>query len=75
MPLASVMFCAVSTDVSLGFLDSIRGGRVDAHDGVCSKSENDGYCEMVSLQLVFESFTLSKLFCIIPVQVELEEVM
>ena len=69
------MFCAVSTDVSLGFLDSIIGGKDDAHDGVCSNSEKDGYRDKVSFWLDLESFVLSKLFWIIPVQVELEEVM
>ena len=73
--MARVILCAVSTVVSSGVLDSIRGGKDDAHDGVCSNSENDGYCDMVSLQLDLEPFTLSKLFWIIPVQVELEEVM
>ena len=69
------MFWPVSIDVSLGFLDSIKEGKDDAHDGVCSNSEKDGYCDMVSLSPDLESFALSKLFWIIPVQVELEEVM
>ena len=54
------MFWTVSTDVSLGFLDSIIGGKDDAHDGVCSNSEKDGYCDKVSLWLDLESFGPSR---------------